>query len=1210
MAICLFLLPGHFYRLMINTMRRHLFLSLFILFTSGLIAQERLPDIKSIVERNKQALGVSPADLAEYTISSAYTTAHLNITHAYLQQHYRGIKVFNGILNLNILDDKVVSFGNRWITDMASTEVSNLPAILASNAVQRSASHLGNAIADIAEISREQNSLGQDIKYVFSPGNLSRSDIPTELVWLEGEQKEIILCWTVEIHETENENIWLIFIDAHTGAYIRKDNLVLHCDFSHPEEVDHQPSHAIASMSEPPTLLLTAPDSSYNVFAMPVESPNHGTRSIEERPWLAAGIGDPAITLGWHDDGTTNYTITRGNNVHAYEDMNNDNAPGYTPDTANLRFDYPFTPSDEPTDNLASCITNLFYWNNIIHDVMYQYGFDEVSGNFQNDNLGRGGLGNDFINAEALDGSGSNNANFSTPADGGNGRMQMYVWSQVSENSPLFITTPPSITGDMFAVESAFSTANRLEDIGLTTGDLVLVEDAVGGTHEACGDLSNGASLAGNIAVIDRGNCNFTVKVKKAQDLGAIAAIVINNVPGDPFGMGGSDNSIVIPAVMISLADGNLLKAVLDTADVNVSLDAVAGIVPDGDFDSGIITHEYGHGISIRLTGGPAISTCLNNQEQMGEGWSDYFGLMMTTDWATAEPEDRRGIGTYVLGQPNDGQGIRTYPYTTDMGDNPFTYADVSDAPLSNGSPSVHFIGSIWCTMLWDMTWNIIEMEGIDTDMYDGDGGNNIALQLVIDALKLQPCRPGFVDGRDAILLADELYYDGRHYCAIWDAFAGRGLGVDADQGSSASYNDGTTSFAVPYGVRIRNTTDEVVTTEGQEVTFTIKATCECQNLSDVDIEDVLSEDLLYVPGSGGILSGDIVMFSADTMEVMDSLLFTYHGIVRPCTATATDTLSADYAEGPDQYQSVKLSGTGTKEWVKDGTQSVSPTRSWYATNYTSASDYVLLLNDPVNLDEGPIEIAFYHRYQTQGNFDGGVVEYSFNGGSTWTDAGRDFIENGYPGSISNNSGTAIAGQRAFSGTSDIQFDTSGFIQSIIALSPGDNDSLSLRFRFVTNASTGGGGINGWYIDNILIKQYSGLTNQTRVTIDGTFEDSSYYSVQTEIFPGDMLYVDQSASGHSNGQTWADASHELSVALELAGCRAVDSVLVAQGTYLPNLTNDRQGSFNIPDSTSVFGGFPAGGSTFALRDPVAHSTRLSGDLGTYRQCMPIMLTTS
>ncbi|HSF88018.1 MAG TPA: M36 family metallopeptidase, partial [Saprospiraceae bacterium] len=490
-----------------------------------------------------------------------------------------------------------------------------------------------------------------------------------------------------------------------------------------------------------------------------------------------------------------------------------------------------------------------------------------------------------------------------------------------------------------------------------------------------------------------------------------------------------------------------------------------------------------------------------------------------------------------------------------------------------------------------------IEMEGIDTNMYDGDGGNNIALQLVMDALKLQPCRPGFVDGRDAILLADELNYGGRHYCAIWDAFAGRGLGVDADQGSSAIYNDGTASFTVPYGVRIDNSTNEIVATEGQEVTVTVKATCECQNLSDVEIADVLSEDILYVPGSGGMLSGNMVMFSADTMEVMDSLLFTYHAIVKPCTATETDTLSSDNAEGPDQFHSVQLSGNPIKEWVKNTTQAVSPTRSWYALDYTTASDYVLLLNNDVSLTGGPIEITFYHRYQTQANFDGGVVEYSFNGGSTWTDAGRNFIENGYPGSISNNAGTVLAGKRAFSGTSDLQFDTVGFVQSTILLTPGASDSLLLRFRFVTNSATGGGGINGWYVDNILIKQFSGVTNQTRVTIDGVFEDSTYYSVQTKIFEGDMLYVDQTASGNLGGQSWADASHELSVALGLAGCRSVDSILVAQGNYLPNLINDRQGSFNIPDSTSVFGGFPAGGSLFELRDPVTYTTRLSGDLG-------------
>ena len=92
---------------------------------------------------------------------------------------------------------------------------------------------------------------------------------------------------------------------------------------------------------------------------------------------------------------------------------------------------------------LNASITNLFYWNNIMHDLFYQYGFDEASGNFQEDNFNRGGKGNDGVIANAQDGSGMNNANFATPPDGtflitfcrfdhlGNKpRMRMYVWSQ------------------------------------------------------------------------------------------------------------------------------------------------------------------------------------------------------------------------------------------------------------------------------------------------------------------------------------------------------------------------------------------------------------------------------------------------------------------------------------------------------------------------------------------------------------------------------------------------------------------------------------------------------------------------------------------------------------------------------------------------------------------------------------------------------------
>jgi len=82
-----------------------------------------------------------------------------------------------------------------------------------------------------------------------------------------------------------------------------------------------------------------------------------------------------------------------------------------------------------------------------MHDVWYQYGFDEVSGNFQEDNLGRGGLGSDYVNAEAQDGSGSNNANFFSPVDGQNSRMQMFLWTS-GDGDQLRVNAPPSVAGD------------------------------------------------------------------------------------------------------------------------------------------------------------------------------------------------------------------------------------------------------------------------------------------------------------------------------------------------------------------------------------------------------------------------------------------------------------------------------------------------------------------------------------------------------------------------------------------------------------------------------------------------------------------------------------------------------------------------------------------------------------------------------------------
>lgn len=112
------------------------------------------------------------------------------------------------------------------------------------------------------------------------------------------------------------------------------------------------------------------------------------------------------------------------------------------------------------------------------------------------------------------------------------------------------------------------------------TGNLVLVNDGVGNTADACEPIIN--DLTGKIAVIDRNICTFIAKVLNAQNKGAIAVIIINNTPGDlPLGLGGTDPSITIPAISVSNNYGNALKASMALGTVNVSISASTLVITD-----------------------------------------------------------------------------------------------------------------------------------------------------------------------------------------------------------------------------------------------------------------------------------------------------------------------------------------------------------------------------------------------------------------------------------------------------------------------------------------------------------------------------------------------------------------------------------------------------------------------------------------------------
>jgi hypothetical protein len=126
--------------------------------------------------------------------------------------------------------------------------------------------------------------------------------------------------------------------------------------------------------------------------------------------------------------------------------------------------------------------------------------------------------------------------------------------------SPLLrVTAPAGIAGDYAVGLPTFGPA--LSAAGVT-GPVALVADNFGNPTNGCETITN--NLAGKIAFIDRGTCAFTVKVKNAQDAGAIGVIVADTLTGcPPAGMGGTDATIVIPSVRVTLADGNLIRAQL-----------------------------------------------------------------------------------------------------------------------------------------------------------------------------------------------------------------------------------------------------------------------------------------------------------------------------------------------------------------------------------------------------------------------------------------------------------------------------------------------------------------------------------------------------------------------------------------------------------------------------------------------------------------------
>lgn len=309
---------------------------------------------------------------------------------------------------------------------------------------------------------------------------------------------------------------------------------------------------------------------------------------------------------GW-TTGTQRQFYLRGPNTLTYLDRNANNAPdsgGSVISGTNFTTRANLSQSPTTSQNRRAAIQNLFFWNNYIHDYLEARGFGNSQGNFE---------GNDPVLAEAQDGSGTNNANFSTPPNGSSPRMQMFLWT----------ATNPS---------------------------------------------------------------------------------------------------------------------------------------RDGDLDSDIIWHEYGHGLTWRMVGGMSGDVA----GAIGEGMGDVLAINFDGD-------DR--VGEYSSNRTN---GIRSSRY----GQHRDTLGDF------NRSRGVHRNGEIYAATIWRLR-GLYQNANLST--------SNTLMPDLIRGLTFTPSRPTYIEMRNGLLAATPNSRD----CLVWRAFAEKGMGTNATMSDAGSVRE---SFAVPNG--------------------------------------------------------------------------------------------------------------------------------------------------------------------------------------------------------------------------------------------------------------------------------------------------------------------------------------------------------------------------------------------------------------------------
>jgi large repetitive protein len=819
---------------------------------------------------------------------------------------------------------------------------------------------------------------------------------------------------------------------------------------------------------------------------------------------------------------------TWGNNVAAWADLaapdlySAGDALGVV--SSGTSFSYPYSFAIQPNANatqIQAAVAQLFYDNNFFHDWYYDSGFDEAAGNAQYDNFGRGGEEGDFLLAEAQDFAGTDNANMMTPADGYNPRMRMYLFGG---NGARYaeVTAPAGIAG---RYEGQVASGFGAQSFDLTQS----VVAAVPAT--ACTALTNGAALAGKIALVDRGTCTFAVKAKAAQDAGAAGVIIRNVSPASTFGgLGGVDATVTIPVLLVSYPTGTAIGGQLGTG-VTARMFRENALMRDGTVDNLIVAHEWGHFITNRLIGN-ASGLDSNQSGGLGEGWGDTHAMLLAVREEDAAVTSNAGYGgvyamagwveggSAALGGGNQGYyfGIRRVPYSTDMLKNPLTFRHIADGealvpegsaiPINdNGveNSEVHNTGEVWATMLWECYAALLRDTVAATPRRTFAEARAQWKDYLVASYKLTPNNPTLLEARDA-LLAAAAANDLRDYTLFFQAFAKRGAGLGAagpDKWLSLDNNPVVESYSADPHLK------------AVSATFTSTGSC-----SDGDAYLDIGESgtlavVLRNDGVGALaattatpaaenmtlpasVSVPALAPTAETTVTVPVSLSTRSGAVaKTVTFTFPDgsELAGSTVEVPlVTNRDVHLAASATEDFdldgglwtteAKDGTGAdLDPAlgvgwkhagSQFQAESPGFVSD-LRLVSPPLAVGEGDFTFSIRHRYMFEmdsyyNQYDGGVIELQVDGSDTWEDVGEQV----YDGTIYDGS-NPLAGRDGFTYVNWSYPDLDTVAVNLGTTYAGE--TVRLRFRAGADEATGWG---GWTIDRVA---FGGLTSTPFATL-------------------------------------------------------------------------------------------------------------------------------